>query len=120
MAQSAELHLWRAVLFVGLRAKDAAKWVGTADFRQVASLAGLEPDAVRAAWLAESCPLTRSRGTDRRGLQPWDTDYALTTPQQPRRGRSQYMLDRQMRKHPGRSSAFTDRAIPAACPVTNS
>ena len=41
MAQSAELHLWRAVLFVGLRAKDADVWVGTADFQLVCALSEL-------------------------------------------------------------------------------
>jgi len=52
MARSGELHLWRAVLLVGLRGADADAWVGTTDFRQVASLAGLEPDAVRNSWAA--------------------------------------------------------------------
>lgn len=53
MAQSAELHLWRAVLALGLR--DAARpvtpgdaaWLRTADFRTVCALAGMDPEAVR-------------------------------------------------------------------------
>ena len=52
MAVNADLHLWRAVLVLGLH--DAAKgappqdaaWIGSTDFHMVCALAQVEPDAV--------------------------------------------------------------------------
>ena len=51
MAQSAELHLWRAVLALGLRDATAggraAFWIKSRDFVAVCHLAQVEPEAVR-------------------------------------------------------------------------
>jgi hypothetical protein len=49
MAQNPDLHLWRAVLVLGLH--DAATggdpaWIGSRDFVQVCYLAQVDPDAV--------------------------------------------------------------------------
>ena len=49
MAVNADLHLWRAVLVLGLH--DAAHgrdpgWIGSTDFHMVCALAQVEPDAV--------------------------------------------------------------------------
>jgi len=51
-----DLHLWRSVLIYGLH--DAAKhgdkrWIGSADFRTVCALAGVEPEAVLRAYAPE-------------------------------------------------------------------
>ena len=53
---AANLHLWRAVLYMGLI--DAARgddlhWLGSKDFRIVCALAGVDPEIVREAFDAE-------------------------------------------------------------------
>ena len=56
MAVNADLHLWRAVLVLGLH--DAAKgddpgWIGSSDFVAVCHLAQVEPDAVLRSYAPE-------------------------------------------------------------------
>ena len=56
MAVNPDLHLWRAVLVLGLH--DAAKgddpgWIGSSDFVQVCHLAQVDPQAVLRAYRPE-------------------------------------------------------------------
>ena len=46
MAQNLELALWRTVLAIGLREPDAVEWQQSNNFEAVATLSGLDPDAV--------------------------------------------------------------------------
>ena len=57
-------QLWTAVLFLALADADAPRYVYTKDFRTVATLAGLDPDAVRDA-IGKRGPLSRRQGRRR-------------------------------------------------------
>ena len=57
-------QLWTAVLFMALADADAARYVLTRDFRTVATLAGVDPDAVRDV-IRKRGPLRRASGRRR-------------------------------------------------------
>ncbi|HDR28852.1 hypothetical protein [Rhodovulum sp.] len=65
MALNPELALWRTVLFLALRDKDAAAWLASPDGEIVCALAGVEPLAVARAFDPSGPRRRIKRGVDR-------------------------------------------------------